>query len=278
MGVAFGIVSHRQPTLQSTSDRRIKCNKAIPCDNCIRRGHPETCTRLPAIVRGRLVNAPNTAARAPLTPDQIRLLREGQLQRENVNLRRRVAELENRMRELEVTTPSSAKAAGSTPASNSSPAVDTHSPSNAFANLLGAARAGAALEKDKERSRQDDPDVLEPFVHVMAHPAVQHQGRPSSPHPRTRELDSPQPMSPMGGLPDLPSRKATDLAQADLLTLLPSAPQSMLIVRASLKYMSFLHCTVHIPSWLAEHDEWITAISEGREADKSDAWLSYCES
>jgi hypothetical protein len=51
----------------------------------------------------------------------------------------------------------------------------------------------------------------------------------------------------------------------------------MLIVRASLKYMSFLHCTVHIPIWLAEHDEWITAVGEGREMDKSDAWLSYCK-
>jgi len=193
-----------------------------------------------------------------------------------------VTELENRIRELEMGTaaggtPASGKAVGSTPASTSSP-MDTHSPSNAFANLIGAARSAQPAEKERvERSRQDDPDVLEPFVHVMAHPAVHNQGRPASPHPRTRELGSPQPMSPIGGLPDLPSRKSTDLAQADLLTLLPSAPQSMLIVRASLKFMTFLHCTVHIPFWLAEHDEWINAVSEGREVDKTDAWLSHCK-
>lgn len=251
-------------------------------------------------MRGRLVNAPNAASRAPLTPDQIRLLREGQLQRENVNLRRRISELEGRVRELEggpplaqSSTPGSVGRAGSVSspvdmtqaqtqaqaqAQAQSQATQSQSP-NAFTNLLGAARSSLA-EAEGERSRQDDPDVLEPFVHVMAHPAVQAQrsGRPESPHQRVQELGSPQqPMSPIAGLPDLPSRKATDLAQADLLTLLPSAPQSMLIVRASLKYMSFLHCTVHIPLWLAEHDEWITAISEGREWDKSDAWLSFCE-
>lgn len=202
-------------------------------------------------------------------------MREGQLQRENVGLRRRVADLETRIRELENGGASSV--GKTTPASimADSPS-DTQSPSNAFAHLIGAARSasGSGSNVPVERSRQDDPDILEPFVHVMAAPTV-HSERPSSPHPRTRDLGSPAPMSPMSGLPDLPSRKATDLAQADLLTLLPTAPQSMVIVRASLKYMSFLHCASHVPHWLQEHDEWIAAVSDGRDGGKGDAWLSY---
>lgn len=234
---------------------------------------------MPAIVRGRLVNAPSAASRAPLTPDQIRLLREGQLQRENLGLRRRIAEMESRLRELETPGAAASAAPGppsvgagslSSPADSPSTASGGH---NAFSHLLGAAAVSGGRQ---ERSRQDDPDVLEPFVHVMGAPAVSGPDRPSSPHPRAAKNDVP--VSQVSGLPDLPSRKATDLAHADLLTLLPTPPQSMIIVRASLKYMSFLHCSVHIPIFLEEHDEWIKAVSEGRPGGKGDAWLSYCKS
>lgn len=263
-------------------DTRIKCNKKIPCDNCIRRGHPEDCTRVPAIVRGRLVNAPNATQRAPLTPDEIRLLREGQLQRENLGLRRRLTELENRLREIEGSqgTPSNPVDPASV-GSISSPGDSPNTASNAFAHLLNAATTARSVPGvgplEPERSRQDDPDVLEPFVHVMAMP-LHKNDRPSLPHQRVRQASmTDTPMSPVSSLPDLPSRKVTDLAQADLLTLLPTPPQSMIIVRASLKYMSFLHYSCHIPSFLAEHDEWIQAVSEGREGGKGDAWLSYCK-
>ncbi|BEJ11878.1 hypothetical protein CspHIS471_0203380 [Cutaneotrichosporon sp. HIS471] len=251
--------------------RKIKCNKKTPCDNCIRRGHPEACTRVPAIVRGRLVNAPNATQRAPLTPDEIRLLREGQLQRENLGLRRRLNELENRLRELEgrdtPTNPVDPASVGTISSPGESPTT-----ANAFAHLLNAAttvRSGA----ETERSRQDEPDVLEPFVHVMAMP-LNKQDRPSSPHPRVRQVIADAPGS-ISSLPDLPSRKTMDLAQADLLTLIPTPAQSMTIIRASLKYMSFLHYSCHIPSFIVEHDEWIQAVSEGREGGKGDAWLSY---
>lgn len=182
--------------------------------------------------------------------------------------------MESRLRELEGTPGASIAGPPSVPGSMSSPgdSPSTASGHNAFAHLLGAAGVSGARQ---ERSRQDDPDVLEPFVHVMGAPAVHGPDRPSSPHPRARQNEVP--MTPVAGIPDLPSRKATDLAHADLLTLLPTAPQSMIIVRASLKYMSFLHCTVHIPIFLAEHDEWIKAVSEGREGGKGDAWLSYCK-
>ncbi|KLT41693.1 hypothetical protein CC85DRAFT_108549 [Cutaneotrichosporon oleaginosum] len=250
--------------------RKIKCNKKIPCDNCIRRGHPEDCTRVPAIVRGRLVNAPNATQRAPLTPDEIRLLREGQLQRENLGLRRRITELEARLRQLEGRAGTPSHAGPASVGSTSSPG-ESPSTANAFAHLLNAAttaRSGA----ETERSRQDDPDVLEPFVHVMAMP-LNKNDRPSSPNPR-RQQDNATP-GPISSLPDLPSRKMMDLAQADLLTLTPTPPQSMAIIRASLKYMSFLHYSCHIPSFIAEHDEWIQAVSEDREGGKGDAWLSY---
>lgn len=255
---------------------RIKCNKKIPCDNCIRRGHPEACTRVPAIVRGRLVNAPNATQRAPLTPDEIRLLREGQLQRENLGLRRRLTELENRLRELEgsQSNPPTNPAGPASVGSLSSPGDSPSTVSNAFAHLLNAATT--AHSGPTERSRQDEPDVLEPFVHVMAMP-LNKNDKPSSPHVRVRQTMPDTPMSPVASLPDLPSRKTTDLAQADLLTLLPTPPQSMIIIRASLKYMAFLHYSTHIPSFIQEHDEWIQAVSEGREGGKGDAWLSYCE-
>lgn len=259
---------------------RIKCNKSIPCDNCIRRGHPETCSRLPAIVRGRLVNAPNTTQRAPLTPEQIRLLREGQLQRENVNLRRRVAELETRLREFEGPAQTPTNDPGSVASRNSVPSPADSPSANAFAHLVGSS-SSARQPHDEPGSRQDDPDVLEPFVHVMGVPAPPSDRRPSEPQGRPR-LDSEAPLSPavpgLGNLPDLPSRKATDLAHSDLLTLLPTAPQSMLIVRASLKFMSFLHATCHIPTFLNEHDTWIAKVTNGDEGGKGDAWLSYCES
>lgn len=233
-------------------------------------------------MRGRLVNAPNATQRAPLTPDEIRLLREGQLQRENLGLRRRMAELENRLRELEGPNSSLSNPIGPTSVgSMSSPGDSPNTASNAFAHLLNAAttaRSGPGPGPlETERSRQDEPDVLEPFVHVMAMP-LNKNDRPSSPHQRIRQVSlTDAQLSSGSALPDLPSRKVTDLAQADLLTLLPTPPQSMIIVRASLKYMSFLHYSCHIPSFLAEHDEWIQAVSEGREGGKGDAWLSYCE-
>ncbi|WOO86077.1 uncharacterized protein LOC62_07G009566 [Vanrija pseudolonga] len=262
--------------------RKIKCNKAIPCDNCIRRGHPESCTRLPAIVRGRLINAPSAAQRAPLTPDQIRLLREGQLQRENVGLRRRVGDLESRIRELEAggsgSTPSArpgSRARDSGPASGPTPSSSADSPldgGNAFAHLLSAANGHAASghtahREGPEKSRQDDPDVLEPFVHVMGIP--KQPERAGSPHPGRGSTSG------NGGLPDLPSRKSTDLGQTDLLTLLPTPPQSSLIIRASFKYLCFFHPSVHVPTFIKEHDEWIAATAEGENLEKGDAWLSY---
>lgn len=267
-----------------THTHRIKCNKAIPCDNCIRRGHPESCTRLPAIVRGRLINAPSAAQRAPLTPDQIRLLREGQLQRENVGLRRRVGDLESRIRELEAggsgSTPSArpgSRARDSGPASGPTPSSSADSPldgGNAFAHLLSAANGHAASghtahREGPEKSRQDDPDVLEPFVHVMGIP--KQPERAGSPHPGAGRSSG------NGGLPDLPSRKSTDLGQTDLLTLLPTPPQSSLIIRASFKYLCFFHPSVHVPTFIKEHDEWIAATAEGENLEKGDAWLSYCE-
>ncbi|TXT04387.1 hypothetical protein VHUM_04154 [Vanrija humicola] len=250
--------------------RKIKCNKAIPCDNCIRRGHPESCTRLPAIVRGRLINAPSAAQRAPLTPDQIRLLREGQLQRENVGLRRRVGDLESRIRELE------AGGSGGTPsarpgsrAMESGPSASGPTPTS---SANGHAASGHTAHREgPEKSRQDDPDVLEPFVHVMGIP--KQPERSGSPHPGAGKTSSRGGAN--EGLPDLPSRKSTDLGQTDLLTLLPTPPQSSLIIRASFKYLCFFHPSVHVPTFIKEHDEWIAATAEGENIEKGDAWLSY---
>lgn len=39
---------------QECSARKIRCNKVIPCEPCIRRGQAARCTRETVIVRGRV--------------------------------------------------------------------------------------------------------------------------------------------------------------------------------------------------------------------------------
>jgi hypothetical protein len=77
-------------------------------------------------------------------------------------------------------------------------------------------------------------------------------------------------------LRDLPSRSLPSLTSADLLSFVPSPLQSSAVTRASLKYMTFVHCGVHVPTWLTEHDAFVESVARGEGHGRSDGWLSVC--
>ncbi|KAF2832853.1 hypothetical protein CC86DRAFT_277466 [Ophiobolus disseminans] len=63
----------------SCSSRKVRCDKSIPCDTCIRRGQPEACVRELVIVRGEMTtyrDAPHVPTYEELNSENERLRQE----------------------------------------------------------------------------------------------------------------------------------------------------------------------------------------------------------
>ncbi|EGV60141.1 hypothetical protein CANTEDRAFT_136642 [Yamadazyma tenuis ATCC 10573] len=69
--------------------RRVKCNKQIPCDVCLRRGTQDTCRREKVMVNGRVFNETSTEYTKALE------LKNRLLQKENNYLKAKMEELQN---------------------------------------------------------------------------------------------------------------------------------------------------------------------------------------
>ncbi|KAL7421260.1 hypothetical protein Q5752_004145 [Cryptotrichosporon argae] len=255
------------------TSRKIRCSKTVPCDTCIRRGHPETCERKASIVRGRVVNGPASERAPELSTEQLNLLHLNQLKREVAKLRKDNSRLQRTVRRLphgESDGPSSAHGPDGEAEGEGSGESDTIRDDDASND--GGDDAGAGLGGLKLHS--PPPDVLEPFARAMGLPDDKSEVSALSTDGSKSSRGGPQPVS-GGALTDMPFRETRDLANVDLISAVPTPDQSRIITRASFLYTSFMHCgAVHAPTWLAEHESFLDSITRGEGGGRSDAWLS----
>ncbi|KAG7895323.1 hypothetical protein KL936_000031 [Ogataea polymorpha] len=82
-------ISERAPkTCLQCSRRHVKCDKQVPCSECVRRGISDACIREPVVVRGRLLNEPTMQQLASANDELTRKLDEAA--KEILHLRKRI--------------------------------------------------------------------------------------------------------------------------------------------------------------------------------------------
>src|SRR5690349_13533281 len=78
------------------SSRKVKCDKSVPCANCIRRGEADTCAREMVLVRGQLTRYRESPG-VPTYED---------LKDENERLRKELSIIRSQESHLKLSTPS----------------------------------------------------------------------------------------------------------------------------------------------------------------------------
>ncbi|KAK4702336.1 hypothetical protein P7C70_g3889, partial [Phenoliferia sp. Uapishka_3] len=258
-------------------------------------GNMLTRLRRSVIVRGAVVGPPSVE-RLPISDDQLQALEITQLKSELAQLRKRVSQQDKIITKLRPKTSLSSSAGGSTDGNSDAggPRIkledfDQMSPTSVSQNFVGGRPGLAALAMSSQSTQigrgevEDKSDILRPYLRVLGLPVDQTR----SPINRVSVLlfspievvaqdlnlqPSPSLESSLGP-PAFKSRRSdSSLAFQSLLDLVPVA-HSNLIVEASLNAVDWIHCVVHVPSWLREHNEWIERMKRGI-GEVKEEWLA----
>ncbi|KAM0750895.1 hypothetical protein T439DRAFT_325944 [Meredithblackwellia eburnea MCA 4105] len=287
--------SQRASTSCSTCYRRkVKCSKApFPCQACIRLGQADTCSRETVIVRGKLVTGDQ---------DPRRTLSAAELLVENVALRKK---LERSLDPESSTTGSShsqsppatttATLPPATAPPSRHPAIQhqrrsSHQPVSPIPPSLPvlnpesvanypppwSVKMEDTTEDALRRASRGDQELFRTDL-VAVGLTRNASDEDNSPE---REVIRPPSVEVDGeDLPPIeqPAWKEIKLSadhqiRMSLLSLVP-IERSHILVTASLHYLSWNHCVVHVPSYLVEHDAWIRRLATG-DCDVDDGWLA----
>ncbi|SCV67752.1 BQ2448_5363 [Microbotryum intermedium] len=217
---------------------QIRCNKEFPCSNCIARGISDQCHREPVVVRGHVVGGPQE--RLPLTVEQ--------LNQENVALRKKVAAQERQINALLRAQKATAKGGQGTPQAGglaSRPRSREGSYSgfhDSPINNLSATSGAPPLSLTAIQS----PGVLESCeLDVLGLRDPKNQDAPFSSDGKS-SLRS-----------DIPSHHAIPL-----LDLVP-IETSTFLVETHFRLLEWVHCVVHVPTFLQEHALWLDCLRRG---------------
>ncbi|KAL8278197.1 hypothetical protein RQP46_009370 [Phenoliferia psychrophenolica] len=246
-------ISQRAPTSCTFCYRRkIKCNKQFPCENCIKRDVADTCVRESVLVRGAVVGGGESDERQPLTNDQVRVLSEAQLRAEVAQLRKKLNQQDKIIAGLQEQRAQSEEV-GSV-ASSSRRTLDPPAP----VPIQSPVVAPSVVKADKE-------DILRPYLRVLGLPVEQTRSpinRPSA------ALDEPL------GPPAWKMRRADNGLQFQSLLELVPIEQSVFLVETSLNMLDWIHCVVHVPTYVKEHKEWIERLRRGDKEVKEEQLAS----
>ncbi|KAM0747994.1 hypothetical protein T439DRAFT_328652 [Meredithblackwellia eburnea MCA 4105] len=298
-------ISQRAPTSCTFCYRRkIKCsareNQTFPCSNCLKRGVADSCARESVIVRGSIVGG--TGDPQPLSDDQLRVLSEAQLRTEVAQLRKKIQQQERLITSLQrsaaglgvgviggVGSNGIGNGKGDSPggpsalSTHSSPAEGTptggggDSGGNSVASssrltLDGSPRRDGESKPLPGTSQGEDGDILRPWFGVLGLP-VRHGGAAGG-QLGSRRLPSGALDGPVGP-PAWKLRRGLDgLGNYKSLTDLVPIEQSSFLVETSLNVLDWIHCVVHVPSYVKEHRVWVDQLRRGKRDHVKDEYLA----
>ncbi|SGY16808.1 BQ5605_C012g06998 [Microbotryum silenes-dioicae] len=217
--------------------RKIRCNKEFPCSNCIARGISDQCHREPVVVRGHVVGGPQE--RSPLTFEQ--------LNQENVALRKKAAAQERQINALLRAQKQASKGGQAGTPQASALALRPGSREGSYAGFHDSPISGLAPTSGAAPLTSiQPPGALESCeLDVLGLRDPKNHNAPFSSDGKS-SLRS-----------DIPSHHTVPL-----LDLVP-IETSTFLVENHFRLLEWVHCVVHVPSFLQEHALWLDCLRRG---------------
>ncbi|ORY35327.1 hypothetical protein BCR39DRAFT_596085 [Naematelia encephala] len=218
--------------------RKLKCNKVYPCQRCIARGLGELCQQETVLVNGRIIggDSARTSRRQPTI---------AQLTEENKTLHRKVSAQEKVIRSL----------------LDQSDGTSVKESNSAQGQQLVPRRESLDLESAKSESESRGPSSRASTAEAEAGAAELEE--------RTEYLHT---VGQLFGLSatDIVGRQEPSklFGQSGVYTLealcsLVPLDQSTALVRYHCNFIHWIHTVFHVPTYLREHDEWLSGIKSG---------------